>query len=422
MTGPRRIAGLVVVFAAILAVLPAPAEQAPVFDWEAGLETAAAFSDSGSGSVFGSRDRLTLSLRVTRGLWGGTLSAGIAGGLAYTPQEAGSGEPVSEALRVYPGPAGIAWESLPPWSVSPWFRASLGRIEAREPTNLLFYDPGALHPAQLMDGLEFEFRLRRFYAAAQTGYLGFLDRRLNRVLLSAADRAEYEDPSVYAAPRRLLSLVRLEAESPAFRQDAGIFGIWQKDFRPAPEGFDSWYFGLAVSGPVSGRVRHESCAVLSLSRPAAGGTGAGILAHVRAGYDLTGTPFTEAWFSALWASGGSGGLEAFPELAGPPVSLLYAEPASDVVRLELGIRAEPAVPPGGARLDAGLAARLILVPSGVLQGAYSFAPSGAYAGTELELSLGYQPLPGLRFSSRAGALLTPEGPLPGLRISAEVQL
>ncbi len=137
---------------------------------------------------------------------------------------------------------------------------------------------------------------------------------------------------------------------------------------------------------------------------------------------LPGALLHETWLSVLWASSQEGGLSAFPALAGPTVSLAFAEPLSDVVRLELGADASLPVAPEGAILTPSLVAGLILVPSGTVPAGYAFSFAGPYAGTETELGLEYQAISGFAVGLRCGGLITTSGFLPYVRLDTGVKL
>jgi hypothetical protein len=162
--------------------------------------------------------------------------------------------------------------------------------------------------------------------------------------------------------------------------------------------------------------------VLGITVPSPGQPGAGLLLASKVAYRLPGNIFHEAWFSLLWASSDGGGLAAFPQLAGPPVSLDFAVPLKDIVSIELGIDAALAVPPAVTPLRLAFASRLLLEPSGQLPPGFSFATSGPFVGTDLELSAQFEPIGGVRFDARAGTLITLSGILPSLRLEGRVIL
>jgi hypothetical protein len=346
----------------------------------------------------------------------------LGAGFYYMPQRVPAGESRLEALLLYPSVVSIAWDLEPARLVDPWIHAALGRTDAKEPTGLLLENPLAAHPAQLMDGVSFEIRWKEFYAAAAAGYLGLLDKRINRIVFTAPDETELADTSHYAAPPRGLAILRLEANDLLLAQSLGLFGIWQKDFRPDPPQFDSWYIGATANGQIVPLLRQATSLVVAIGVPSTGSAGFGLLAASQIAYKLPGTLLHEAWFSVLWASSQGGGLAAFPALAGPPVSLAFDEPLSDVVKLELGADAVLPVTPRGAVLTPALAVRVLLVPSSMVPADLAFSFAGPYVGTEIETALEYVPIRGLAVSARVGGLIAVRGVLPSLRLDAGIQL
>ncbi|HVO39866.1 MAG TPA: hypothetical protein VMV03_12630 [Spirochaetia bacterium] len=421
--------GGTILAAAIPGAVPAAAQPA-VFEWAAALESAGTLIDHGVGPVLDSLDSLSASISVSHDLGPGTMTYTAGAGLFYMPQRLLPGQGRLDAFLVYPSAVSIAWDLEPARLVDPWFRVVLGRMEAREPSGLLLENPYA--PAQLLDGLSLEFRWKNLYAGIEAGYLGLLDKRINRIIFTLPDALELADTSHYGAPPRGLAILRLEADDLLVGQSVGLFGIWQKDFRQGPPQFDSWYIGALVNGPIVPLLRQASTVVVGISVPAGGSgsagmlpgitSGAGLLISSQVAYKLPGTLLHEAWFSVLWASSPGSGLQAFPALAGPPVSLAYTEPLSDVVKLELGADAVLPVTPTGAVLKPSLAVRLLLAPSSAVPSDLSFSSAGPYVGTEIETVLEYVPLRGFNVSAHAGGLIAVQGILPCLRLDAGIQL
>jgi hypothetical protein len=396
--------------------------QAPVtFDWYAGIRTIGTLSDPGGGVETGAQDALSVGIELAHGAGRALMTYRLAGELQYTPQQIAPGAPPVTALTAYPTESGIGFELPPKNLIGLWFRATLGRLPLEDPTGLLLEDPTALVQGQLADGLLLEFRFLGFYASAGAGYLGLLDKRLNRVRLTQQDQDELASPSVYFAPPRGLAVLRLEARDLFAGQRVGLFGIGQKDFRPDPPTFDSWYIGALVSGPIALGFRHETTLVVGITVPSPGETGAGLLLNEVIAYKIPVSCLHEAWLSVLWASS-PGGLAGFPALAGPPVSGDLEEPLSDTVRLEAGIDASFAAAPAGAVLRPAFASRLLFRPSGQQPAGYTFAMAGSYVGLELELSARLEPVSGLRFMARGGALIAPADVLPYVRLEAGVAL
>jgi hypothetical protein len=415
--------------AALACGVPAAA-QPVVFEWEAALESTGTLIDHGVGPVMDSQDFLSASISLSHGLGPGTMTYTAGAGLLYIPQRLVPGEARIDSFLLYPSAASIAWDLEPTRLVDPWVHVVLGRVEATEPSGLLLENPYA--PAQLLDGLSFELRWKNLYAGLEAGYLGLLDKRVNRIIFTVQDALDLADTSHYGAPPRGLAILRLEADDLLAGQSVGLFGIWQKDFRQDTPQFDSWYIGTRVNGPIVPLLRQASALVVGIgvSSVESGGVGflpgispgVGLLASSQVAYKLPGTLLHEAWFSVLWASGPSGGLQAFPALAGPPVSLAYTEPLSDIVKLELGADAVLPVTPVGAVFKPSLAVRLLLAPSGTVPSNLSFPFAGPYVGTEIETVLRYVPIRGFNVSAHAGGLIATQGILPCLRLDAGIQL
>ena len=393
--------------------------QAPLtFGWDASLQTIGTVADSGTGASVDMQDALSVGFELSHGAGRGLLSYRLSGEVQYTPQQIAPGDQPIAALTGYPGVSGITFELPSQKLVGLWFRAGLGRLALDEPAGLLLNDPSALVPAQLVDGLLVEFRYGGFYGSLGAGYLGLLDKRLNRVRLTAQDTAELADSSVYFAPPRGLAVLRLEADELFAGQRAGFFGIWQKDFRAAVPTMDSWYFETLVEGPITSGFRHESALVAAVTVPSGSAPGLGLLISELVAYRLPVSFLHEAWFSVLWASSPGSTLAGFPALAGPPVSTGLQAALSDIVRLELGLDSAFSAAPAGAALSSAFAARLLLRPSGAPIQGYTIAMPGPYVGTELELSARLEPVAGLHFRAWAGALIAWAAVLPYVRLEA----
>jgi len=418
----RPAAGWIVVASLALAAGTVLQAQPVVFEWSAALEGTGTLIDAGAGPAVDSRDLLAADASLSHGLGSGemTYSAGV--GFFYIPQELLPGANPVDQILFYPSQLAVSWELGPVRTRDPWMKATLGRMDAREPTGLLLENPFALHPLQLMDGAGFELRYQEFYVSAAVGYLGLLDKRINRVLFTTTDFQELLDPSQYAAPARGLAIVRLEGEQLLAGQSLGLLGIWQKDFRPADPRFDSWYFGAMASGQILPFLRQASNVIVGVGVPSDGTAGAGVLLSSELALKLPGALLHETWLSVLWASGQGGGLSAFPALAGPPVSLAFDQPLSDVVKLEVGADASLPVQPSGALLRPALATRLILVPSGMVPAGSLVPMSGAYVGTEIEADLRYQAISGFTVELRAGGLITVSRVLPYVLLDTGVKL
>ncbi|MFI5367676.1 MAG: hypothetical protein ACHQ1F_01555 [Spirochaetia bacterium] len=399
------------------------AGQAPVtFGWQANLDTVNTLSDPGTGPEVDMLDSASLGFTLDHALGRGIMSYRLGGQIQYAPQRIAAGAPAFSAITAYPVETGLSYELPPPSLIGLWFRATLGRLALEEPTGLLLEDPTAVHETQLSDGLLLEFRLHGLYGSLGAGYLGLLDRRLNRVRFTPQDFMELADSSQYFAPSRGLAVLRLEAEDLFGGQSVGLFGIGQKDFRGAPPTFDSWYMGTVVSGPIAFGFRHSTSVVAAIAVPSPGQPGLGILLASQVAYRLPGNLLHEAWFSLIWASSQGGGLTGFPQLAGPPVSVDFAVPLTDIVSIELGIDTTLALPPAVTPLRVAFTSQLLLEPSGQLPAGYSFRTAGPFVGTDLELSARYEPIEGLRFDARAGTLITLSGVLPTVRLEGMVTL
>jgi hypothetical protein len=406
----------------ILPLFDAHAQSPVTFEWQADLATANGVTDFGTGPEVDMMDSASVGFKLDHELGRGIMSYRLGGQIQYAPQRIAAGSPPFSALTAYPLETGLSYELPPPGLIGLWFRATLGRLGLEEPTGLLLEDPTAVHESQLVDGLLLEFRFHGYYGSLGVGYLGLLDRRLNRVRFTLQDDTELADSSQYFAPPRGLAVLRLEAEDLFAGQRVGLFGIGQKDFRGASPTFDSWYMGTVVSGPIAFGFRHTSSMVVAVTVTSPGTPGAGLLLDSKLAYRLPGDVLHEAWFSLLWASGEGGGLAAFPALAGPPVSMDFAVPLSDIVSIELGIDATLAIPPAVTPLRLAFTSQLLLEPSGQLPSNFSFRTAGPFVGTTLGLSARYEPIEGLRFDARAGMLITLSGVLPSVRLDGRVSL
>jgi len=411
---PRRCAPLLL----LLAALHAHAQAPLTFAWDASLQTLGTAADSGDGIAVDTQEALSLGLELSHGVGRGLMSYRLSGEVQYTPQRIAPGDQPLAALTAYPAVSGLVFELPSPQRIGLWFRAGLGRLALDEPAGLLLGDPDALVPAQLVDGVLLEFRFQGLYGSLGAGYLGLLDKRLNRVRVAPQDATELADSTVYFAPPRGLAVLRLEADGLFAGQRAGFFGIWQKDFRAAPPTFDSWYFEALVEGPIAHGFRHESTLVAAITVPSGSAPGVGLMIDELVAYRLPVSFLHEAWFSVLWASSPGSTLAGFPALAGPPVSTGLQAALSDIVRLELGLDASFASAPAGAALSSAFAVRILLRPSGQAVPGYSFALAGPYIATEIELSARLEPVDGLRFQARGGVLLASAAVLPYVRLSA----
>jgi hypothetical protein len=426
MTGQRQVRrmplGAFILGLLVLPLAAAGAQSPLTFDWDADLGTVNTLGNFGPGPSVDMEDSASVSFELEHGLGRGIMSYRLGGQIQYAPQRISAGAPTLSALTAYPLETGVSYELPPAPLLGFWLRAALGRLGLEEPTGLLLSNPMAVHESQLVDGFIVELRFSGFYGSLGAGYLGLLDRRVNRVRFTPQDLSEYADPSHYLAPPRGLAVLRLEAENLFAGQSFGLFGIGQKDLRDAPPTFDSWYAGAVVRGPISSGFRHASGLVMAVAVPSSAETGLALLLSSELAYRLPGNLLHEAWFSLLWASSAGGGLAAFPQLAGPPAGTDFAEALTDIVRIELGIDAALAIPPAIDPLRLAFTSRLLLRPGGQLPAGYSFTMAGPYVGTELELSTRFEPLLGLRFDLRAGTLITYSGILPYGRFEARVVL
>ncbi len=419
---PRLQSRFLILVLFVIPLFGAHAQSPVTFSWKADLATANTLSDLGDGPAVDMLDSASLGFELDHGLGRGIMSYRLGGQIQYAPQRIAAGAPAVSALTGYPLESGLSYE-LPPLNLlGLWFRAGLGRLDLEEPTGLLLDDPAAVHESQLVDGLLLEFRYHWFYGSLGAGYLGLLDRRLNRVRFTPQDFIELDDASQYFAPPRGLAVLRLEAEDLFAGQSFGLFGIGQKDFRDTGSKLDSWYAGTAVRGPIALGFRHTTSMVLAIVVPSPGTPGAGLLLSSQVAYRLPGNILHEAWFSLLWASSDGGGLAEFPALAGPAVSTGFPVPLSDIVRLELGIDTTFAVPPAVTPLGLAFTSQLLLKPSGQVPPGFSFRTAGSFMGTELGLTARYEPIQGLRFDARAGTLITLSGPFVSVRLEGRVSL
>lgn len=396
-------------------------DQPPTFEWEGSLKTQSDFYDYGEGLIVSMKDSLSFDLLLVHDLFGGEITYTLGTELFYAPQE-DSSKKLSDAFIPFPDNLAVSWEYIPEFISEPWIKTSLGRIEAKEPSGLLLRNRNALHPNQLIDGLDFEFRSNRFYIATEMGYLGLLDKRINRILLTQNDENESSNLNRYFAPRRSLVIIRTEAANLLIGQNFALFGIWQKDFRKDGPQFDSWYIGTKAAGELPYNLHYDTDFILSISVPSDSDTGAGILSSFNLVYGLPWRLFHETWFSLLWASGEGNHLKAFPALAGPDISPFFREPLSNVVKLSLGMDFNIPVPPKGAGLNPALELNMLFLPQGNESDEYLTLTAEPYLGTEILLSLEYLPIEGLSIGIQSGALFGTDNIVPGLQLEAKAEL
>ena len=313
MSNPSRpmatgvLATLLLLCAALLASAQARAQAPLTFGWDALLRTVGTVADPGSGPAVDTEDALGLGFELSHGAGGGLLTYRLSGEVQYAPQQIALGNPPLAAVTAYPGPSGITFELPSQELVGLWFRAALGRLALDEPSGLLLVNPDALVPAQLVDGALLEFRFQGLYGSLGAGYLGLLDKRLNRVRFTAEDAAALADDTVYFAPPRGLAVLRLEADKLFLGQRAGFAALWQKDFGTAPT-FDSWYFEAVVDGPILPVLRQEGALVVAVTVPSGSSPMVGALLSELVAYRMPVSFLHEAWFSVLWASSPGGTL------------------------------------------------------------------------------------------------------------------
>lgn len=377
-------------------------------DWGLTLRHQSTSLGEGEGAALASVDSLRLFGEVYQRAGRLNLTYRIGGGFTYSAQQDNAFTDTGRETIVYAGRSGFELLRVPEIADRAWLGAEIGRIALSDPFGVLFADPQAREPQQLADGLALNLRRRRLFTSLSAGYLGWLDKSVNRVRMTVSEQIDLREEGSWLAQPRGVAVARVEVDDLWGRQDAGLLLVAQQDFDDNDDPFDvplsSYYSGLFVRGPFLAQgLDHETMSILAYS--ATDDTelaGVSLLIRNQFTYALPPVWIDGVRFAFEFASGGES-LAPFPALAGPDVSVAFAEPLSDVVVFELGTDASYAVPPAAATVRPDLALRLLLVPSGTTTST-GIETDGTFGGFEITPSVTYRPIRGLDVAARAGFL------------------
>ena len=395
---PRGLVSVALVVCSIVVTAPWIAAQYSGGDWGLDMRHQSAAIDTGQGAFIDAVDSVRLFGEVYQRAGRFSLTYRLGAGFAYSAQ-------LERQMVLYPGRSGFALLRAPMTTSGAWLGSEIGRIALSDPFGVLFFNPEAREPGQLADGFEVHLRRRRVFASFSAGYLGWLDKRVNRVRMTARERLDAtKSGDLFARPRGI-AVGRVEVEDLIHRQDAGAILVAQQDFGDRGGSLSSYYAGVFARGPaLLPALHHRSVAIVaySVSEAPSPTAGVSLLARSRLAYTLSPWWVSNARFALTFAGGGI--LAPFPALAGPDVSVAFAEQLSDVVVLELGVDASYRVAPAEATIRPDLALRLIWVPSGTITPQSKIEPNGVFGGFEIGPAVVYQPIRGLDVIARAGIL------------------
>ncbi len=400
----RRWFGAAVVGAACcLLVQPVNAQSWFSFDWNVEIESALSGEDQSGAVEVRSDDAAVLRLSVEHSAGRGGLAYALAAAAYYSPQGLNLGTSAFGGNEVVAGPVDLTVElDLPPRRYRGLhFSVAGGRLAFAEPSGLLLYNPEALVPAQRADGVRADFRYPRVYWSVGAGYLGLLDKRINRIRMSPPDGDDLLDPAVYTAPPRVLVVGVVEASSLFRRQDAGFTATAQFDARGGAEPVHTVYIGPTVGGPVIDGLRQRSSLILAVTPGADSGSAIALAGSHLLRYRIPVVIPANAWLRLEYTSGGSV-IGAFPALAGPA--------PTDTVVGEVGAHIRATGFPAAGLWAADLALRIIS------------APTSGYEATEIELGVTHRPLADVGVRVDGGATIGQAGVRPFFSVAAEMAL
>jgi hypothetical protein len=338
-----------------------------------------------------SLDTLFLALSAVQQTPGPALRYRLSGGVGYSPQTGRISLDEGREVVVYPGPLGVEALWAPEGRGGRWVSGRLGRLEVTDGTGLLFENPRSLYPTQLLDGAGTAIRYPGWFGSLEVGYLGLLDKDLNRIRLSSEDVVDAADGDVYFGPKRLLGVINLQATSLFWGQDGGLIAVVQEDLGGSSERVSSYYLGPVARGPLIGDFSHAGGVVFAYTRATEADTsGVSLLTFWDLSYRVPIEQLNEAWLALRYASSDGDSLVRFPTLGGPSVGSVLRHPLSDVVSVELGTDAIYPVPPRGAVIVPSLSTAVFFVPSGDAAGGDAIEPSGTYGGFEVEIAADYR--------------------------------
>lgn len=338
-----------------------------------------------------SLDTLFLSVTAVQQTPGPALRYRLSGGVAYSPQTGRITLEEGRELIAYPGPLGVEALWAPEGRGGRWISGRLGRLEVTDGTGILFENPRSLYPTQLLDGAGASVRYPGWFGSLEVGYLGLLDKDLNRIRLSPEDFTDAADGGTYFGPKRLLVVLNLQAGSLFWGQDGGLIAIAQEDLGASSPSVSSYYLGPVIRGPLIGDFSHAGGLVGAYTRASeSDDAGVSLLAFWDLSYAVPIEQLHEAWLALRYASSDGNSLVRFPTLGGPAVGSVLRHPLSDLVSFEVGTDAIYPVPPRGAVIVPSLSTALLFVPSGDPAGNDAIEPSGSFGGFELEVAADYR--------------------------------
>ncbi|MFP4431967.1 MAG: hypothetical protein ACOCW6_06345 [Spirochaetota bacterium] len=338
-----------------------------------------------------SLDTLFLSLTAVQQTSGPALRYHLSGGIGYSPQTGRISLDEGREVVVYPGPLGVEALWDPEGRGGRWISGRLGRIEVTDGTGILFENPRGLYPTQLLDGAGAAVRYPGWFGSLEVGYLGLLDKDLNHIRLSPEDVVDAADGDTYFGPKRLLSVLNLQAGSLLWRQDGGLIAVLQEDLGGSSQDVSSYYLGPVVRGPLTAGFSHVGGVVVAYTRASQDDdSGVSLLAFWDLNYTVPIEQLNEAWIAVRYGSSDGSSLVRFPTLGGPAVGSVLRHPLSDVVSFEIGTDAVYPIPPNGAVIVPSLSTALLFVPSGDAGGSDAIEPSGTFGGFEVEVGADYR--------------------------------
>ena len=389
----------------ITIVTPRIGAQYSGSDWGLDMRHQSAALDVGQGASIAAVDSFRLFGEIYQRTDRFNLTYRLGGGLGYSAQPDSVFTDAGRKLVGYPGRSGFELLRVPRTLDRAWLGAEVGRIVLSDPFGILFFDSEAREPQQLADGLTFHLRRQHLFLSFSAGYLGWLDKSVNRVRMTSSERTDISESGDPLARSRGIAVGRVEVDDLVRRQDAGLVLVAQQDFGDRGDSLSSYYAGLFAQGPfLLQDLHHRTVTIVTYSvSDAPSLAGVSLLARSRFAYALSPWWVSSARFALTFAGGGKI-LAPFPALAGPNVSVAFAEQLSDVVVLELGVDANYRVPPAEATIRPDLALRLIWVPSGAVTPRSGIEPDGVLGGFEIGPAVIYQPIRGLDVIARAGML------------------
>ena len=398
MAAPRDLVFVTLAVCSIVIAAPWIEAQYAGGDWGLGMRHQSTSIDAGRGASIAAVDSVRLFGEIYQRAGRLSFTYRLGGGFAYSAQ-------LEREMALYPGRSGFELLRAPTTTGEAWFGSEIGRIALSDPFGVLFFNPEAREPQQLADGFQVHLRRRRAFASFSAGYLGWLDKSVNRVRMTAGERFDATKSGDPFVRPRGIAVGRIEVENLVHRQDAALMLAAQQDFGDRGGSLSSYYTGVFARGPAVLRdLHHRSVAIVAYSAADVPSlAGASLLVRSRFAYMLPSWWVSSARFALTFASGGEM-LAPFPALAGPDVSVAFAEQLSDVVVLELGVDASYRVPPAEATLRPDVALRLIWVPSGTVTPLSKIEPDGGFGGFEIGPAVVYQPIRGLDVIARAGIL------------------